>query len=56
MATARKYDLYSDRFRAEAYATFAQMREEDPVLCQRGIEFWRSIRRSSAGMGGSGCS
>ena len=38
MATARKYDLYSDRFRAEAYATFAQMREEDPVLCQTGID------------------
>jgi cytochrome P450 len=38
MATARKYDLYSDRFRAEAYATFARMREEDPVLCQTGID------------------
>src|ERR1051325_2134889 len=32
-----KYDLYSDRFRAETYATFAAMREQDPVLCQPGI-------------------
>ena len=38
MATARKYDLYSDRFRAETYATFARMREEDPILCQTGID------------------
>ena len=38
MATARKYDLYSDRFRAETYSTFAAMREEDPVLCQPGID------------------
>src|SRR5207244_1929663 len=38
MATARKYDLYSNRFRAEAYATFARMREEDPVFCQLGID------------------
>jgi len=38
MATARKYDLYSDRFRAETYETFARMREEDPILCQTGID------------------
>ncbi len=38
MATARKYDLYSDRFRAETYATFARMREEDSVFCQPGID------------------
>jgi cytochrome P450 len=38
MATARKYDLYSDRFRAETYATFARMREEDAVFCQVGID------------------
>jgi len=38
MATARKYDLYSDRFRAETYATFARMREEDGVFCQPGID------------------
>lgn len=39
MATAaRKYDLYSDAFRADTYATFAQMRERDPVFCQPGID------------------
>jgi hypothetical protein len=26
----RKYDLYSQDFFADAYATFAQMREHDP--------------------------
>jgi cytochrome P450 len=36
--TARKYDLYSDAFRADTYATFARMREHDPVLCQPGID------------------
>ena len=35
---ARKYDLYSDAFRADTYATFARMREEDPVLCQPGLD------------------
>ena len=38
MTTARKYDLYSDRFRAETYSTFARMREEDAVFCQPGID------------------
>ncbi len=39
MATAaRKYDLYSDAFRADTYATFARMREHDPVVCQPGID------------------
>ncbi len=39
MATApRKYDLYSDAFRAETYATFARMREDDPVFCQPGMD------------------
>jgi cytochrome P450 len=38
METVRKYDLYSDRFRAETYATFAEMREHDPVLCQPGLD------------------
>src|SRR3954471_1254308 len=33
-----KYDLYSSRFRADTYATFAEMRERDPVLCQPGID------------------
>jgi len=34
----RKYDLYSDEFRADTYGTFAQMREHDPVFCQPGID------------------
>jgi len=34
----RKYDLYSERFRADTYAIFAEMRERDPVLCQPGID------------------
>jgi cytochrome P450 len=38
MATTPKYDLYSDRFRARTYDTFAQMRAEDPVFCQPGID------------------
>src|SRR5580765_8570507 len=39
MATAApKYDLYSDAFRADTYATFARMREHDPVFCQPGID------------------
>jgi len=33
-----KYDLYSDAFRVSTYATFAEMRERDPVLCQPGID------------------
>jgi cytochrome P450 len=38
MVTVRKYDLYSDRFRAETYSIFAEMRERDPVLCQLGLD------------------
>ena len=38
MATTRKYDLYSDDFRARTYETFAEMRKSDPVLCQPGID------------------
>src|SRR3954471_12683060 len=38
MAVTRKYDLYSDEFRAQTYETFARMRESDPVLCQAGID------------------
>ena len=38
MAATRKYDLYTDRFRAETYATFERMRGEDPVFCQPGID------------------
>jgi cytochrome P450 len=38
MEAVRKYDLYSDRFRAATYSTFAEMRERDPVLCQIGLD------------------
>ena len=34
----RRYDLYSDAFRAATYETFAAMREHDPVLLQPGID------------------
>jgi cytochrome P450 len=37
-STASKYDLYSDAFRADTYATFARMREHDPVIRQPGID------------------
>jgi cytochrome P450 len=36
--TAGRYDLYSDDFRADTYAIFARMREQDPVFCQPGID------------------
>ena len=39
MASAsRKYDLYSEDFFPNAYATFAQMRANDPVFCQPGLD------------------
>src|SRR6186713_784358 len=39
MAVAqRKYELYSDDFRADPYPIFAAMRESDPVLCQPGMD------------------
>lgn len=38
MATTRKYDLYSEEFRAATYETFARMRAEDPILSQPGID------------------
>jgi cytochrome P450 len=34
----RKYDLYSERYRAESYETFTRMREDDPVFCQVGFD------------------
>ena len=37
-SVSRKYDLYSEDFFANAYATFAQMRENDPVFCQPGLD------------------
>ena len=38
MTEGRKYDLYSQDFFADAYATFAQMRQHDPVFCQPGLD------------------
>ena len=37
-SVSRKYDLYSEDFFANAYATFAEMRENDPVFCQPGLD------------------
>lgn len=37
-SAARKYELYGDAFRADTYATFARMRQYDPVLSQPGID------------------
>jgi cytochrome P450 len=34
----RKYDLYSDEFRARTHETFAAMRERDPVFQQPGLD------------------
>ena len=34
----RKYDLYSDDFRASTYRTYAAMREDDPVFRQPGLD------------------
>ena len=36
--TQRKYDLYGPEFRADPHATFALMREHDPVLRQPGLD------------------
>jgi cytochrome P450 len=38
MSVARKYDLYSDKFRVATYETFARMRDDDPVCYQPGID------------------
>jgi cytochrome P450 len=38
VTAVRKYDLYSDAFRANTYTTFARMRAQDPVLCQPGLD------------------
>jgi len=34
----RKYDLYSDQFRASTHETDAAMREIDPVFSQPGLD------------------
>ena len=36
--TKRKYELYSPEFRVDPYRVFAQMRQDDPVLCQPGVD------------------
>lgn len=33
-----RYELYSQAFRANAYETYAQMRAENPVLMQQGMQ------------------
>lgn len=38
MKSAQKYDLYSAEFRACTHETFAQMRADDPVLQQPGLD------------------
>jgi cytochrome P450 len=38
MAATRKYDLYSPDFRAATYETFEQMRANDPVVFQTGVD------------------
>jgi len=37
-STERKYDLYGPAFRADPHATFALMREHDPIFSQPGID------------------
>src|SRR5688500_8159522 len=34
----RKYDLYSDDFRATTHETYAAMRAQDPILRQPGLD------------------
>ena len=38
MATARKYELYSHEFRQNSYTVFDQMRANDPVFKQPGLD------------------
>lgn len=38
MSTARKYELYNQAFRQHAHEVFAQMRREDPVYQQPGLD------------------
>ncbi len=37
-STKRRYELYSPEFRVDPYRVFAQMREQDPVFCQPGVD------------------
>jgi cytochrome P450 len=38
MTVTRKYDLYSKEFRKQSHQVFAQMREQDPVFQQTGLD------------------
>jgi cytochrome P450 len=38
MAESRKYDLYSQAFKRDAYRTFAAMRRDDPIYLQVGLD------------------
>lgn len=38
MTTARKYELYSHEFRQNSYAVFNQMRANDPIFKQTGLD------------------
>ena len=38
MTTGRKYELYSHEFRQNSHAVFAQMRTDDPVIKQAGLD------------------
>jgi cytochrome P450 len=51
-ATGRKYDLYGEAFRADPYRVFAQMRRNDPVFQQPGLDgetmIWFATRYEDA--------
>ena len=38
MSSTRKYELYAKEFRKSSHATFAQMRVEDPIVKQAGLD------------------
>lgn len=48
MTTKQKYNLYGEVFKAEPFATYAQMRAEDPVCLEHGLEgmIWFVTRRN----------
>ena len=48
MTTETKYNLYSEQFKADPFPTYAQMRDEDPVCYEQGLEgmIWFVTRRA----------
>ena len=48
MTTETKYDLYGEQFKADPFPTYAQMRDEDPVCYEQGLEglIWFVTRRA----------